>query len=178
MKNKKAEEGVEFLGYRTVNWIITGIVVLLLLVIVGSLVLNYFSSENTDLNRGKKTLDDIFNKVIYVEEGAISESLIIYSPPDWYLRSDAGHFIDNVECFKESCLCICENLECSGENKICKGFDFSVEVDESVSTPSTVPVPVTVNSGDKVNNAMRLTGLEKLRIVLLENKKVVIRREE
>jgi len=177
MKNKKAEGGNEFLGYRTVNWIITAIVVVILVAIIAELVLNYFDSEQTDLSRGEKTLDNVFNKINYVKDDAISDSIIIYPPADWYLKSDDAHYVDDNECFKKSCLCICENLDCAGENKACKGFDFEVEVEGSVTSASTVPVPVIV-SGDKTDNVMRLTGLEKLRIVLIDKGHVVVRREE
>jgi len=158
--NKKAEESTSYLGGKTVNVILSVVVALFIVFVIGKLVYSYVQEES-DLQKAGGQLQNVLEKIDYVREDRISDSIVIYPPGEWFLRSDGGIILDE-QCLMDSCLCICEDVRCESENRICKGFDYKMEVDESYHEVGAGSVG---GAGFEDHpNTLKLKSIERLRI--------------
>ena len=160
--NKKAEESTSYLGGKTVNVILGVIVALFIVFVIGRFVYSYVQGEN-DLQKAGKQMQNVLEKIDYVREDRISDSITIYPPVNWYLKSDDEGDIKDTQCLIGSCLCICEIVSCNGENRICKGFDYKVEIDESYFQQGTSGNIAGAGFQD-YPNTIKLKSIERLRI--------------
>ncbi len=174
--NKKAEESVQYFGGKTLNVVLAIAVALLLVFVISKFVYGYIN-QKTELQKAGEQLQNILEKIDYVTNERVSDSLNIYPPEGWFLESDDGEDITDEQCLKETCLCICENVLCK-DNRICKGFDYEVEVGDTYVQTNVVGPSAAVS---EFPNTIRLDSFEKLRIKLIspasEMRYVVIQRE-
>lgn len=127
MSNKK---GMKFLGEHTINLVITVIVVVLLVYLIVK-VYGIFT-EGNELKKAATQLEKIVEVVNKVKETGEESKVEIFPPkPGWSLMTFPFDF-PKTECRgKISCLCICEDLECSAPKaRKCEGFSFEIKIDE------------------------------------------------
>lgn len=123
MKSKKAIK----LSLENLAIIILSLLCILILVLVLVRVISINSSK-PDLQKAQESMDLITQKLYsFKGDNTLEDSLIIYPPLDWYLKSYFQNFPQG-ECLNNKyCLCMCYNYKCNSEKK-CQGFDFSIGI--------------------------------------------------
>ncbi|MEK6872992.1 MAG: hypothetical protein AABW90_03190 [Nanoarchaeota archaeon] len=127
MLNKK---GMKFLGEHIINLVITVIILVFLIYLVVK-VYGIFTQGN-ELEKAVIQLEKIVEVVNKVKETEEESKVEIFPPKiGWSLMTFPFDFPE-AECRgKVSCLCICEDLECSNPKaRKCEGFSFEIRVDE------------------------------------------------
>ncbi len=157
--NKK---GIEFMGSHVVNILIGVIVGFLLMLLIYGLY-TIFSDENS-LKKAEAELDKIALVVDDVQESGDEKSATIFPPNSWVLRTFPKSDFPIGECRGAvDCLCICKDVNCESE-KVCKGFSFEVEVDDSYEkSGGMVPFGGAVSTSS-YENAIELEEVEELKI--------------
>lgn len=161
-----------FIGYRTLNWIVTALVAIFLVFVIGSLIYNYAENSN-DFNRAKNNFNKLTARIDVIMETDL-DKIVLYPPEGWVLRSDSDAKIVDNECFKKSCICICEDFACEDKNnRKCKGYDFYVNIESGLKLPVRGQVTL-----EELKNIMFLSSLEELRLIKGDEETVIIRRVE
>jgi len=169
--NKKA---IEFMGSHVVNILIGVIVGFFLMLLIYGLY-TIFSDENS-LKKAEAELDKIALVVEDVQESGEEDSLIIFPPQSWVLRTFPDSNFPIGECRGAvDCLCICNEANCYSKKK-CKGFNFEVEVDGSYSDVDPILVEGAPLSKSTYENAIKLEEVNELKISK-ENSIIKIRRK-
>ena len=126
--NKK---GIVFLSRKIINLIIS-VIVIIALVYLGFRLYSTFTEQNE-----KQRLLDQMEKIIEVVEKVDKEGIVgnvdLFPITGWSLRSFENNVFPNNYCTSGrdvDCLCMCHNLDCSGNDVICEGLEFEVRVDE------------------------------------------------
>jgi len=110
--------------------IVVAVLVIILLMFLGSKLINFWIVNN-ELENSATNLDLIVEKIRLVNAGDFEEQTVIVTfPRDWYLRSVKRNKDPEI-CDFISCLCICSDLACT-DTKKCEGFDYEVEVNHRV----------------------------------------------
>ena len=133
MKNKKADSST-LIGEHAVNSIIGVLAALILITLVTSAVIfvwiKYTEYKDPHLKQAVNQLNKIIIKANQVNENEEEETLDIYPPAKWFLRTFPDYDFPEGECQrKNSCLCICKDLNCEDKKSFkCEGSEFDVEV--------------------------------------------------
>jgi len=126
--NKKAEQ---LLGEHTVNGIIEILVIVILVgFVIAAVIFFWPSADDSHLKQAINQLNKVVVKVNSVYENGEEESLDIFPPQGWFLRTFPDYDFPEGECRrKNNCLCICKSMVCDDKKALkCEGFDYEVEV--------------------------------------------------
>jgi len=127
INNKKAGF---LMGEFTVQIIVSVIVIVLLIVLVFG-VYGFFTDEN-EIEKAKKQLEklvEVSDNVYLVGDESRVE---FFSVKNWYLKTFEKNNFPLGQCGSSSnidCICVCEVIDCSGKNLICKEVGYDIMLD-------------------------------------------------
>lgn len=144
--SKKAE--ISFLGEHTLG-LIVAVLCIIVLIFIGVKIYNLFS-EKSDLDKAESNLKLIQGEIELIKTSTtanVNGSIIIYSPKGWVLRTYNNNDFPQAECYGgKSCLCLCQDGTCTGVQKVCNGFIYSVEISSNYKDSGYVYSTVYPNS--------------------------------
>ena len=162
--NKKADQ---LLGEHTVNGIVEILVIVILVgFVIVAVIFFWPSAEDTYLKQAIDQLNKVVAKVNHVNENVEEESLDIFPPAGWYLKTFPNYDFPEGECRrKASCLCICKTMSCDDKRTIkCEGFDYEVKVAESIRGVASGGAIGYASDPGSVIEIMRLDAVEVLKV--------------
>jgi hypothetical protein len=130
IRNKKAGK---MLGETTVEVVVAILVALLLTYLAWSLLSNYVFKQSDELRIAETQFEKIVVKVNQVNLEGVEGLIDDFAPPvGWYFKSFPDYDYPSSECErKDGCLCMCEDEGCESTKKVCKGFGFDVQINNS-----------------------------------------------
>ena len=126
MRNKNKKGEMELL-WKVIGYLFSGIVIVILLYFGYKLLT--LSTVDSNSQKCARLLSSLRVKLDAVNKsGILEDSLLVFPPVNWYLRSYVGGDTPVGECLKNKyCLCMCDDISCSGFRN-CTGYDYNTEV--------------------------------------------------
>jgi hypothetical protein len=167
MVRKFNKKGDQLLGEHTVNGVVEILVIVILVgFVITAVILFWPSTYENYLRQANDQLNKLVIKANHVNENGEEESLDIFPPAEWYLRTFSDYDFPEGECRrKNSCLCICKTLSCNDKNAMkCEGFDFEVKVAEGIRGRASGGVMGYAPDPGIISELMRLDSVEVLKV--------------
>ncbi len=114
MINRKNKKAFQLIGEHGVNLIIA-VLCIIILIILGVGLYNFFLGEKAKTAQAKAELEQIGGRLQYAAEQKKEITQLVTTIQNWYFFSEEYGRL----CSGEFCLCVCKNADCSGNAKAC-----------------------------------------------------------
>ncbi len=168
--NKKAEETMLL---ETVLKVLVAVVCVGLLIFLGYQIYASFTADDA-LVKAKTAINELNSKINAFRSSDLTGMRVMIFPPEgWFLKSfnvlNEGHPANQCVGKYTGCLCVCGDFKCLELERVtCKGFAFSVIVNENLDESGVVPNPVLGGNPGVYNikqaNTIKLENLVELKI--------------
>ena len=120
------KKGIQWVGEETGKIIIAVLVIIGLIGLVAVL-LNLGVKTNKSI-QAQSMLDSIATTALRTDRGKMENIVYLY-PRDWTMRFYKERKEGMSQCGNGKCFCLCENFDCSVEDKyVCKAFADDIEI--------------------------------------------------